>query len=717
MGQVLGSQKPPAKKETEPEYMSTLEGHLDQIASDFILRQNFQDMKSLMEKDKCDELIVLTTELISKYFKGMDVTYLQDRFSEGSPSKALETGAVKFIRKKTMDVELKKESDEKLYVCIGIAKFYVQVAHLFAAITMTVNPRYTYSVGATSITQVSSVRTDTAALGEQVTSSVPYQEYRRYQEQQIPNSVVSGNTRTVGWEDKDKIPKGSKITTSFQGICDKRIQLLKNNNEYPLDKKDSVVTINPQICEITPVQNLYQEPGIPELESLYRDKYDLSSGRFTGMTDAMKAKYQADLKLFYTAFTGEQVVPDTITRFQDVPVMQYQDRVGCLKKSAQFDFGFEFRGGNVKMGDNGDIMFFGKEGTDTGEILNDATGYTQPFKVVRMSGVGKPGYRISLWGEKVKQNNGTYYEPTVTFVNGFSGMYRNPQRGSLQDKLFLKYAEKLKNMMNKTKQNKETLLGILEQLFEKSKDAGSSVPVVQINRGINSAKLKEITAVARETIVSMYLSCERDFVDLLNVFDAIIDRQILAEAQSTQEELKQMTYRYQSNIEDIEDQAATKIQARTRGAIARRTADADEGSVLSDLSDVTDPDEVLSASEEPAPPSHSDSGSEETSAAATGTSVMSDPGSPAVAMSLDEGSDMPQSPDGESSARPSLASSENPGTRSLRVRTDLKDALSPSSGVGSVSVGSVSPQAMSWDRPPVSPQVTNLGKRTREMET
>ena len=574
MGQVLGSTKKEEPKENESLYMNTLEGNLDQIASDYILRQNFQDMKNLMEKDKCDELIILTTELVSKYFRGMDVTFLKDRFSDNAVE---ESNSVKFIRKKTMDQELKKESDEQLSLCVGIAKFYVQIAHLFAAITMTVNPKYTYTVGATSMTQVSSIQ----QLAPGITSTVPYKEYRTFQEQNIPGASAAGNSRTVGWRDKNKIPKDSEVTTSFHGICDNRIQILKNNNEYPLDKKDAIVTINPNICDIRPVQNLYQEPGIPELESLYRDKYDLATGRFTGMTDAMKKKYQEDLKLFYTAFTGEQIMPDSVTKFQDIPIMQYQDRVGCLKKSAQFEFGYVFQGGNVRMGDNGEVMFFGKDGTDNGEVLSEAQGFTIPFKVVRMSGVGKPGYKITLWGAREKQMNGKYFEPSVTFTNGFSGMYRNPQRGSLQDKLFLKYAEKLRNMINTTKKNKETLLRILEEIFEKTKDGPNAIPVVKVSKSLNNEKLKTITNTTRETIVSMYLSCERDFVDLLSVFDAIIDRQILAEAQSTQEELKQMTYRYQSNIADIEDQAATKIQATMRGHSVRQQ----DGIVSEDIDD------------------------------------------------------------------------------------------------------------------------------------
>ena len=54
MGQTQGT---PAKKNEEPEvHMNTLEGNLDKIASDFILRQNFQDMRNLMEKDKCEAI-------------------------------------------------------------------------------------------------------------------------------------------------------------------------------------------------------------------------------------------------------------------------------------------------------------------------------------------------------------------------------------------------------------------------------------------------------------------------------------------------------------------------------------------------------------------------------------------------------------------------------------------------------------------------------------
>ena len=38
----------------------------------------------------------------------------------------------------------RKKVLKKKRVCIGIAKFYVKIAHVFAAIVMTINPVYTY---------------------------------------------------------------------------------------------------------------------------------------------------------------------------------------------------------------------------------------------------------------------------------------------------------------------------------------------------------------------------------------------------------------------------------------------------------------------------------------------------------------------------------------------------------------------------------------------
>jgi len=75
---------------------------------------------------------------------------------------------------------------------------------------------------------------------------------------------------------------------------------------------------------------LADEPGIAELTRLYLDdKYDYSNGTFTGMSDETKAQHLNDLKVFYTAFTGNATMPSDITQFSDIKLRDYSKTPGC----------------------------------------------------------------------------------------------------------------------------------------------------------------------------------------------------------------------------------------------------------------------------------------------------------------------------------------------------------------------------------------------------
>ena len=58
----------------------TLENTVDMIATDLILKENFRDMVNLMDKEKCDELIILTADALFKNFKNIDINFLKTRF-------------------------------------------------------------------------------------------------------------------------------------------------------------------------------------------------------------------------------------------------------------------------------------------------------------------------------------------------------------------------------------------------------------------------------------------------------------------------------------------------------------------------------------------------------------------------------------------------------------------------------------------------------------
>jgi hypothetical protein len=267
---------------------------IDYIASYYILTLDFKSLSKLSEKAYCDKLVILTSDIIERYFNDMEITYLAQRIKDGVEVNDLNKEKIIFINKDnfgSLDVSNDtQKSIKKKRVCIGIAKFYIKIAHIFAAIVMTINPVYTYK-------------------------------------------DVTGQTVKTGLFEKDKIPKNVNRKLYKLNICDNRIRALKRGEI--IDEKTSNVTLQPRICDINVGKNgidktLADEAGITELMKLYfDDNYDYSNGNFTGMSDSTKSQFMKDLKLFYTAFTGNETMPQEITKFSDIKLKDYNKTNGC----------------------------------------------------------------------------------------------------------------------------------------------------------------------------------------------------------------------------------------------------------------------------------------------------------------------------------------------------------------------------------------------------
>jgi hypothetical protein len=210
-----------------------------------------------------------------------------------------------------LDVRNKLEKDR---MCKGIAKFYISIAHLYAAIVKTINPVYIFN----------------GPNGEQKAYSIM---------------------------NRDKIPPGSTPSLKKINLCSKRINAIKPievegilginiSKVCSLNQKKQKITMenewrpskwstdeNDRVRVLT--RSLGQEPGIPELEKLYWDKYDYVKGEYIGMNKGGKAinEYAADLKEFYTIFTGKK---DFATwnvsgdkKFSDIPLTAFHNSKLC----------------------------------------------------------------------------------------------------------------------------------------------------------------------------------------------------------------------------------------------------------------------------------------------------------------------------------------------------------------------------------------------------
>lgn len=392
---------------------------IDYIAANYITTQNFRDMERLADMEHCNNLVIMTADLIANHLSDLDVKYLAQRLKDGVEINEMTQGNVVYFKKAdvaTMDVS---NQTTKRRLCIGIAKFYVKVAHLFAAIVTTVNPIYVYK-------------------------------------------DAYGSTVKVPLLQKSNIPKEATTKIQKYNICSQRLNALINNQDFDVPA-DAKVTVSPKFCEMNydktrgRDRNLFEEPGIPELEKLYYDDYDYDSGGFKGMTDKMrKDVYEKDVLTFFRAFTGMENIPltaegkPTIKKFSDILLRDYHKSKGCKK----------------------------------------------------------------------------------------DGAYTKQYTASMKNKLFSDYATHVKNMMDQTAVNQDKLVEILETLFARAINPVTQRQGIIINPVITEDSLQSLVEKARATIVELYAKCEDDFVKGLELFEAIVEKQIMDTSQAQIENLE-----------------------------------------------------------------------------------------------------------------------------------------------------------------------------------
>jgi len=254
---------------------------IDELAAKYILTSDFKSLKELNNLEKCNSLVVIASDAIERTFSSMEITYISNRIN-GTPKP--EKDKFVFFQTDELQKNLTIDPAKKREVCIGIAKFYVKIAHAFAAIVKTINPIYEYDKG--------------------------------------------GKKMAVPYNDRKNIP-ANKIETAeivFANLCGERLASLTKNTADG--------GIKPDVCSKNRKRNLREEQGIPELEMLYLDAgYNIETGEFTKMSVKMQAEYDANLKDFYKAFTRRPEMDYTIKTFADIKLKQYMDSPECSTTS------------------------------------------------------------------------------------------------------------------------------------------------------------------------------------------------------------------------------------------------------------------------------------------------------------------------------------------------------------------------------------------------
>jgi len=252
--------------------------YIDTIAAEYITGSTFSSLKDLANPNTCDRLVIITADLFNKRLSAREVQHLYRRRTG-----VLEQGDYKDDFTKNKLVYFRKDDTDKLNVqdarlkrnmCIGISRFYVQVAHLFAAIM---------------------------------------------------------NTVKVWNADKDKGGTLSFCDTQTYGLFTKRTDpsgLANSANDlFNLPPNADAVTIDPGVCStLKSGTRLSEIPAFKTLDQLYANIFEYTgsnAGKFVGMTDEMRKKvYINDVRAFYGMLHGKNAseVPPNVVSFQDIPL-------------------------------------------------------------------------------------------------------------------------------------------------------------------------------------------------------------------------------------------------------------------------------------------------------------------------------------------------------------------------------------------------------------
>lgn len=390
---------------------------VDLFAAEFILTSSFQNLRRLTQSKYCDQLVATTDQVLQTQLKPIQVAKLRKRL-QGEP--------VKFAWREEVE-ETGLSGKEKQAACREIAKFYTKIAHLFAAIIMTLNPIYVF----------------------------------RDKEGRLVKS---------SWKHRNAIPNNPHGTTILSGMCDARINALQfqqgDGDLHRLDDdafRQHYRHLYTGLCSASTRDTLDQEPGMPELAQLYfDDQFDRETGQFRGMSPESMKQYQKHLKIFYRTFTGEKEVPRSVRKFSDIKLRNLSRSYLC--------------------GQDKDDAYFRKELV-------------------------------------VSKHDARYQE----------------------------YARSVQRMVKHASANRTQLMSVINDLFEVHEDPETQARTYAVHRELTEERLSELVVKTRKLLVDIYVTCEEEYQKSIQLYQAIVEHQILTTSKRQIQRLEEELHKSSSS--------------------------------------------------------------------------------------------------------------------------------------------------------------------------
>ena len=556
-------------------------------AAKLITKAKFSDLEKLHDKKYCDQMIILTSKVLRHHLNSQEVVWLDRslRDNNGEPIENFKTEPLVHLDNNTVNDLDVKGQQKKQHMCTGIARYYIKVAHLFAAINKTVNPMISWK----------------NAEGKQLTPVM----------------------------NKSEVPKGVRSTLSKLNFCTQRIAAIK-----PIHNTDKNILIKAKNCDMNiKKENIQTGGGDPvpgenpppteqkEEKGFFQDMIDGANkmidsaidtskdlisnttektkavvsdvteqtkdlaGNIIEKAENLKDKVPTETPVS-TLITNKEVESDTEEKpdeekpaeekssapeekkVVDSPVLAEGEPALEEKPQEQTAVTEEVKQ-EMKKIETEKKELIKKENVESADTKKEAVtkALTDEIGIPELEALYFDVYNFKkgVFDKKSKESQAQYEKDVATFYKTFSLSEKVPpeikkfsdiklkdfhNQPLCNDKnspwaksyhstpnhkdfeLFQKYAKHIADMTFKNKQNEQKLVAIIDQMFAYWIDPESKVKQLTIDPQLTYEKLDKLIPETRDIIVQLYVECEKDFQEGLNILEAIIKKRMLINAEN-----------------------------------------------------------------------------------------------------------------------------------------------------------------------------------------
>jgi len=426
---------------------------INDIAGNYSSSLSLEEMTNLFNDEYCSKIEILTKDILDKNLNTIQIEYLAQHQQKGVDVDFTKVEDTTYI--KHGDNLKKNQQTRKNRLCEGLAKYFVKIFKIYAAISKTLNPVYS---------------------SDQIEDKLDIFSF---------HNINPENYRV----DKDTTHLNTKLN-KLDNICDIRIEILKslyekkllgNLEEPPQEppkeppqeppkespqelksenlKNDDISNFNkpapqvggkePSFCNFKG-KNLNEEYGINELEDLFKDKYNFTKKMYE-MSPESEKEYKNTLINMYKAFYNTNDTPgEEIRSFSDIQIKDFSNESLCGNKLSDTDVKFD-------------------------------SSFEESFK---------------------------------------------------------KYARHMNSTISKTFGKYDLLLLILKEIFEFQLNMKTQKTTVRLKKNISEIKLNELFSKTRDIISQLYIDCQKDFIEGINIYKSIVFSNLLKRNQIREKNIK-----------------------------------------------------------------------------------------------------------------------------------------------------------------------------------